>query len=297
MPPLALLALSLLLSAPGPAGAVSTGWPDASPGVAAAGPTWLGPKPPAAVRRVVSLAPSATDTVIALGHADLLAGVTRYDTAPEVAKLPRVGGFLDPVPEAILALKPDLVIWVTDGGALSAVQRIADLGVPVLALPVIGVADVIAAARLVARAIGDPTAGDRLVASLEQAIARTRVAAANVARVRVLLAVGREPLVVAGPGSYPDELLRIAGGVNVVQGGRSWPIYPLERAVADDPDVVIDAAVNEHGGGLGHLSAIPAVRRGHLRVLKSDDALRPGPRLASALAELFRALHPGMEPP
>ncbi len=295
MRPLALLALSLFL--PTPARAVPAGWPDSGPGVATAGATWLGPKAPATPRRVVSLAPSATDTVIALGHADLLVGVTRYDTAPEVAKLPRVGGFLDPVPEAVLALRPDLVLWVTDGGALAAVQRIADLGVPVLALPVIGVADVIAAARLVARALGDPAAGERLVASLEQAIAQTRAAAASIPKVRVLLAVGREPLVVAGPGSYPDELLRIAGGVNVVQGERPWPIYPLEKAVADDPDVVVDAAVNEHGGGMGHLSAIPAARRGHLRVLKSDDALRPGPRLGRALAELFRALHPGVEPP
>ncbi len=297
MRPLTLLTLSLHIAAPAPAGAVPPGWPDSGPGVAAGGATWLGPKPPVAPRRVVSLAPSATDTVIALGHADLIVGVTRYDTSPEVAKLPRVGGFLDPIPEAVLALRPDLVLWVTDGGALATVQRIADLGVPVLALPVIGVGDVIAAARVVARALGDPVSGERLVGSLEQAVERTRGAATRLPKVRVLLAVGREPLVVAGPGSYPDELLRIAGGVNVVQSERPWPVYPLEKAVADDPDVVIDAAVREHGGGIGHLSAIPAVRQGRLRVLERDDALRPGPRLTRALDDLFRALHPGAQPP
>ncbi|MGA8893256.1 MAG: helical backbone metal receptor, partial [Anaeromyxobacteraceae bacterium] len=89
-------------------------------------PTWLGPPAPDRPARVVSLAPSITDTVIALGEAGRLVGVTRYDTAPEVKALPRVGGFLDPSPEAVLALRPDLVLWLADGGALPPVRRIAE---------------------------------------------------------------------------------------------------------------------------------------------------------------------------
>jgi predicted ABC-type sugar transport system permease subunit len=79
----------------------------------------------------VCLAPSLTDIAVALGKADLIAGVTRYDDAPEVKDRPRVGGFLDPSPEAVVALRPDLVLWMTDGGAYAAVKRIASLGVPV----------------------------------------------------------------------------------------------------------------------------------------------------------------------
>jgi iron complex transport system substrate-binding protein len=108
----------------------------------------------------------------------------------------------------------------------------------------------------------------------------------------VLLLVGREPLVVAGPGSYPDELLRIVGGTNVVTGTTSWPVFPVERAAAADPDLVIDAAVREHGTGDGGLEAIPAVRRGAIRRLATDDALRPGPAIIRTLDELFLALHP-----
>jgi iron complex transport system substrate-binding protein len=281
-----------------PAGRNSTAAaPVPAPTDGEAGVTWLGSRPTRTPRRLVSLAPSATDMIVALGHADRLAGVSRYDNAPEVAGLPRIGGFLDPVPEAVLSLKPDLALWVSDGGGLAAVQQLADLGIPVLVLPLVSLSDVMVAVRAVARALDDPPAGERLVASLESSISRTRAAAAHLAKVRVLLAVGREPLIVAGPGSYADELIRIVGGVNVVQGQRPWPVYPLERAVADDPEVFLDAAVNEHRNALGPLSAIPAVKRGGFQLLASDDVLRPGPRLTRALSQLFRAIHPGAEPP
>ena len=289
-----ILALALILATAGSALAQPAGapWPDSNQGAAAGGMRWLGPPPPANPRRVVSLAPSVTDTIIALGHVEKLVGVTRFDAAPEVAKVPRIGGFLDPSAEAVVALRPDLVVWLTDGSALAPVQRIAELGIPVMAVPIIGVADVIFSARAIARALGDPAAGDRLAARIEDAIGKARARAAPLRTKRVLLLVGREPLVVAGPGSYPDELLRIVGGTNVVRGTTAWPVFPIERAAALDPEVVIDAAVREHGTGEAGLDAIPAVQRGAIRRLSTDDALRPGPAMIRTLDELFAALHP-----
>ena len=192
----------------------------------------------------------------------------------------------------MLGLRPDLVVWVTDGGAYPAVRRMGELGVPVLALTVVGVEDVLAAARVLGSTVGEPAAGDRLARSLEDGIARVRARATGLPRTRVLFVVGREPLVVAGPGSYPDALVTIAGGENVVQGTRPWPVYPVERAAADAPDLVIDAAYLEHAGGEGRLSAVPAARLGHLVRLRDDDALRPGPRIVRALEVLFAAMHP-----
>lgn len=288
------LALTLV-AAPAPA-------PAAAPPLRAE-PTWLGPAAPARPVRVVSLAPSLTDTVIALGLGDRLVGVTRYDTAPEVKTLPRVGGFLDPSPEAVLGLRPDLVLWLADGGAYPAVRRIADLGVPVLALPVVGVPDVLRAARRVGAALAEPAAGERLAAGMEAAVraAEERAAgqrAAGLPRRRVLLVIGRDPLVVAGPGSYPDALLRIAGGTNVVGGDRPWPVYSLERAVADDPDIVVDAAVNEPADTIARLAAIPAVKAGRVVRLPDDRVLRPGPELPAALGQLQGALStPAAAPP
>ncbi len=266
-------------------------------GVSRGGAEWLGPRPPAAPRRVVSLAPSLTDVVVALGRSSLLVGVTRYDDAPEVRGLPRVGGFLDPSPEAVLAVKPDLALWMTDAAAWPAMRRIAELGVPVLALPIIGVADTLEAVRRVGAALGDAPAGEKLARSLAEGVERVRRRAAEQPRVRVLFLAGHEPLVVAGPGSFPDELLRIAGGVNVATGDRPWPVYSLEKAVADDPALVVDAAVAEPAEGIRRLAAIPAVRAGRVVRLPDDDALRPGPRLVRALGELLRALHPGVDRP
>jgi iron complex transport system substrate-binding protein len=228
--------------------------------------------------------------VIALGEAGRLVGVTRYDTAPEVKSLPRVGGFLDPSPEAVLGLRPDLVLWLTDGGAYPAVRRIAELGVPVLALPVVGVPDVLRAARRVGAALGNPAAGERLASQLDAAVRAAEERASSLPRRRVLLVIGRDPLVVAGPGSYPDALLRIAGGVNVVKGERPWPVYSLERAVADDPDLVVDAAVNEPADTIARLAAIPAVKAGRVVRLPDDRVLRPGPQLPAALKQLQSAL-------
>ena len=253
-------------------------------------PLWLGPPAPARPVRVVSLAPSLTDTVVALGEAGRLVGVTRYDTAPEVKSLPRVGGFLDPSPEAVLGLRPDLVLWLADGGAYPAVRRIAELGVPVLALPVVGVPDVLRSARRVGAALGNPAAGERLAAEMDGAVRAAEERAASLPRRRVLLVIGRDPLVVAGPGSYPDALLRIAGGVNVVKGERPWPVYSLERAVADDPDLVVDAAVNEPVDTVARLDAIPAVKAGRVVRLPDDRVLRPGPQLPAALKQLQAAL-------
>jgi iron complex transport system substrate-binding protein len=266
-----------------------------APAAPARGAEWLGPPPPASPRRVVSLAPSLTDTVLALGEGARLVGVTRYDDAPEVRSLPRVGGFLDPSPEAVLALRPDLVLWLTDGGAVLAVRRIAELGVPVRAIPVVTVADVFACARLTGKALGTLAAGERLARSLEEAVSSAAARARSLPRVRVLMVIGRDPLVVAGPGSYPDALLAIAGGVNVAEG-RPWPVYSLEKAAAANPDLVVDAAVLEPAEGMARLSAIPAVRAGRVARLPNDDALRPGPRLPAALEDLLRALHPEAPP-
>ena len=267
-------------------------------GAAEGGILWVGEPPRTPPRRVVVLAPSLTDVFLAMGLGDRLVGVTRLDDSPEVARLPRVGGFLDPNPEVILGLSPDLVLWVTDGGALGAVRRLAELSrashrpFPILAIQIDGLADVLATPRIVGDALREPARGEALARRLAAEVEAVRRRAAGLARRRVLFLVGREPFVVAGPGSFPEELLRVCGAESVVRGDRPWPVYPIEKAVADDPDVVVDAAVQEPLEGMKRLAAIPAVRRGAVIRLSSDDLIRPGPRMVRGLGELFRALHP-----
>jgi iron complex transport system substrate-binding protein len=267
-------------------------------GLAEGGPVWAGPRPAAPPRRVVVLAPSLTDVIVAMGLGDRLVGVVRQDDTPEAAALPRVGGYLDPNPEIVLGLAPDLVLWVTNGSALPAVRRIAELSrasrrpFPIVALQIDDLADVLATPRAVGEALGAPDRGERLARELAARVEEVRRRSAGLPRRRVLFVVGREPLVVAGPGSFPDELLRACGAENVVRGARPWPVYPLEKAVADDPDLVVDAAPLEPAEGIRRLDAIPAIRRGAVHRLADDDLIRPGPRMVRALPALCDAIHP-----
>jgi iron complex transport system substrate-binding protein len=111
------------------------------------------------------------------------------------------------------------------------------------------------------------------------------------------------PLFVAGPGSYPDELLRIAGGKNLIDRGGKWPTIDVERLLALDPDVIVDAVVMEGESGKSSrlvkapgFSELRAVKERRVRRLRNDAPLRPGPRLADGLWELAHAVH-GEEPP
>jgi iron complex transport system substrate-binding protein len=289
---------ALLLAAAGGARGDDVELRSTGKGLAEGGPVWIGPRPAVPARRVVVLAPSVTDVVLALGLGDRLVGVTRLDDNPEVAHLPRIGGYLDPNPEAVVGLGPDLVVWVTNASAAGPVRKIAELSrasrrpFPILALQVDGIADVLATPRVLAEALGEPARGGALAKELSAGIEAVRRRVAGRAPKRVLFVVGREPLIVAGRRSFAEELLRVCAATNVVEGDVPWPVYPLEKAVADDPDVVVDAAPQEAPEGIRRLAAIPAVRRGAVVRIADDDLIRPGPRMVRGLDALCRGIHP-----
>jgi iron complex transport system substrate-binding protein len=276
-----LLVLSLALS---PSAALATGV------------QWLGPKPPTAVRRVVTVAPSLTESMVALGVADRLVGVSRFDDAKEVAQLPRVGGFSDPSVEAVLALKPDLVVVQMAPGNQKPIETLARLGVPVLALPLTTVAQVEESLTALGQVLGRVDAAARLVADIEAARARVRATAVKRGtRPRVMFVYGFKPLVVAGPGSFAHELLTDCGGVNVAeQAPSAYPLYSLERAVQLTPEVVIDAA--DVPDGRDEVRALGPLGNARWVQLPTLDLLHPGPRLARGLLVLSELLAPPSGP-
>lgn len=254
-------------------------------------PRFLGPPVPARVRRVVTLAPSLTEMVQVLGAGSTLVGVSRFDESPEVAKLPRVGGFVDPSVEAVVALKPDLLLVQPGPGNQRPVVKMAELGVPVLMLPLHSVKDVLAALRAVGGALGRAKEAEGLVSGIEATRARVREAAKQRPSPRVLLVYGFEPLVVAGPGSFADELLRDAGAINVAaDAGAAYPVYSVERAVRVRPDVVVDTAHVDVGKD--KLRALPGLSSARWVDMPSQALLQPGPSLGRGLEELFGLLHP-----
>lgn len=259
------------------------------------GPRFLGPKPPGKVKRVVTLVPSLTETVIALGAGSTLVGVSRFDEAKEVAGLPRVGGFIDPSIERVVALKPDLVLVQPGPGNQRPVEKLAEIGVPVLLLPLHTVADTLAALRAVGGALGREKEAEALIQRIESTRARIRETAMTLKPPRVLFAYGFEPLVVAGPGSFADELLRDAGAINVAaDAGSAYSVYSVERALRARPDVVVDAA--DVDVGKARLAALPGLSQARWVQVPSLALLQPGPSLGQGLEELFWLLHPSATP-
>jgi iron complex transport system substrate-binding protein len=244
-------------------------------------------------RRVVVLAPSATETVFALGAGARVVGVCgQCDHPPAAAALPKVGGYLVPSVEAVLAARPDLVIAVPSPGNREAVRAIERAGVRVLVVQDRRLEDLWTSTREIAEALGMPEAGARLVADVRAKLDGVRAAAATRPPVRVLLVVGHSPLVVAGGGTLQGELLEIAGGVNVAADvGSAWPQVSLELVVDRAPDVILDAAMGTEAGAerlFAGLRTVPAVAGGRIVTVDADAIYRTGPRVGEA-AELLAA--------
>lgn len=257
----------------------------------------------AGARRIVSLSPSTTETVFALGAGDRLVGRSRFcDYPPAMVKnIPVVGGFVDPSFEAILGLAPDLVVGVRGPGGRGLVDRLNTRGIATYFPPTDSIGEIEGMLRGVAERLGDRAGGERLVADIATQRRRVRDALARRPRPRALLVFGVRPIVVAGSDGFAGEMLELAGAVNAVTSGTRYPTLGIERVLALNPDVVVDAtgaATHEGEGFSADLPGwrdVPAVRKGKLVHVRDERVLRPGPRVAGGLIVLARALHPELE--
>lgn len=250
-------------------------------------------------RRIISLVPSVTEIVFALGAESALAGVTDFCDYPAAARQkPRVGGMIDPSLEAIVALQPDLVIATTEGNREETVAQLKRLGIPTYLVAAHRVSDVTALIVRVGELTARRDAASALVARLEQRITAVTRAVLGRPRPRVLYVLWPEPLIVPGRASLVTELIRLAGGESITASeGDSYPRYSLEAAVARAPDVVLLA---NHGAGTGpieeekwrSLTKLPAIRAGRLHRVNGDLLHRYSPRLVDGLEQLARAIHP-----
>lgn len=245
---------------------------------------WLGPPPPSPATRVVTLAPSLTETVLALGAKDALVGVSRFCDFPEVKELPKAGGFNDISVETVVALKPQLVVVQKAPGNQQTVENLARLGITVLALPLTTVDDVSLAMTTLGHALGRDARAKELTDELAKARADARAAQPKQKK-SVLFVYGFSPLVVAGPGSFAHELLEDCGAQNVAQRApTAYPTYSVEKLITATPDIILDASdVHEGRVELEKLAPLKSVK---WVALPTTDLLHPGPALARALPKL-----------
>jgi iron complex transport system substrate-binding protein len=255
---------------------------------------------PQPVQRIVSLAPSLTETVYALGLQDHLVGDTDYCDYPEDAqKKTKVGGAINPNLEEIATLRPDLVLMTKSLNRLDTVHALDTLGIPTYATDPHTVEDIVTSTKRLADVLGAPEAGATLGLNLERQLNGLKQRLASFAPRRVFFIVWPEPLMSIGKDTFIADALRWAGAVSIVDSAQSWPEVNLEEVVKLQPDYLVVAT--GHGENLAHdleaYSTLPgwrlleALRNGRVAVI-SDAVNRPAPRIISAIEELARQLHP-----
>ncbi len=240
-----------------------------------------------------------TEAVFAVGAGDLLVGRSRFcDYPPEVTRLPPVGGFSDPSLEAIVALRPTLVVGARGPAGAALAQALEGHGIAVYAPETESIAQIEDTLAELGRRLAHEDGARAAVATIERA--RREVAAAVSGRPRVSAAFLFDvaPIFAAGPGSFAGELLREAGGDNVVTAGGAYPTLDIERLLALDPEVILDGSAEEHGPSRvaqkrddPGWSKLRALREGKVRALSASVVLRPGPRIGEGLIAVARALH------
>ncbi len=261
------------------------------------------PAKPPALRTVVSLVPSVTETLFALGVGDRVVGRSRYCLYPPAAlALPVVGDALNVDLERLLVLKPDLIVFHT---RVQSADRLTAAGIRPLAPHIETVDDVYAVIDLLGRELGVEPAAKTLTARLTAELAAVREAASGTDPVATLITFpdtigGGAEIRAVGRGTFLDQMLTLAGGRNVVSTD-SYHAASIETVVTWQPEVIIISAPGDIDPGQSdeHYRAawsrwqsIPAVKSGHVYVLRQPYLTMPGPRMGEAARLLLATLHP-----
>ncbi len=247
--------------------------------------------------RLICLAPSITDTVYELGRGDDVVGITDYTKYPPEAKQkPSVGGVINPSIEALVALKPDLVLAIGDLNSSDLVRSIEHLGIPVFIVAPHGVEGIYHSIGSIGKAINQEAQASALIARLrarEQAV-RERVAGKKAPS--VLFLVWSDPIITAGRGAFITELISIAGGKSVSDDlPNEWPRLSFETIIARQPEYLLLTRGSPTSlqtlQQQGAWQRLEAVKKG--KIFYADDRIDfPSPLAFDALEDLAKQFHP-----
>jgi iron complex transport system substrate-binding protein len=247
---------------------------------------------PAHPQRLVSLAPSVTEILFALGLGNRVVGVTSYcDYPPEASHIEKVGDTQRPSLERIIALKPDLVVVSTASQLEEFVRNLERLGIAVYVSNPRNLDGLVNSIQRIGVIAGAPDRADEVVRGLRSRVEDVNSSVSGLRRPRVLFLIGTQPLITVGSNTFIDDLIRRAGGASISeQETAEYPLFSLETALARQPEVIF---MQSGGDALPPpLRETPAARAG--RVFHIDDALllRPGPRIVDGLEQAARLIHP-----
>ena len=258
--------------------------------------------------RIISLAPSITETLFALGLADKVVGVTSFCRyPPEVKQVSKVGTYMDPNYEAILTLKPDIVITLKED--IKIKDFLDKKGLACLAIDDHNIKAILESILLIGRACGKGREAERLrdeISSEFNTATNITSPGESISRPQVLLCVGRDnvgagvlsKVWVAGPNTYYSEIIDVAGGVNIISdSSMDYSTVSSEAVIRLKPDIIIDVMANmskftpeQVKRDWEKLTMVPAVRNGMIFCLTGDYITIPGPRIVLLLRDVIEIM-------
>ncbi|HVW84408.1 MAG TPA: helical backbone metal receptor [Bryobacteraceae bacterium] len=259
----------------------------------------------AGAQRIVSTAPRITESLFAMGLGPRVVGVTIYCKYPEEAlKLPKIGTLLKPDVEAIVALRPDLVVVSDQHGHLA--EQLSRLHIPSVEMQSQNLDAIYAGVRAIGKAAGAVDAAERMIQGMQSQLQSIAQRTAGQPKPTVAFIVGHtagrlEGLVAGGGSSYFSDLLRYAGGINIFADVVTpYPKISLEEILSRDPDVIMELSGDTRPKQEEVLAlwqskrSLKAVRSGRVYALESTPFIVPGPRAVEAVKQILRLLHPEM---
>jgi len=254
-------------------------------------------------QRIVSHVPSITETLFALGLGERVVGVSDYCDYPEEAKLkPSVGDYFNPSIETIVAQAPDLVL--TDGHSES-IKGLEALGINFFVIDPKDIDGILEDIELLGKITGVERKAKALVSEMNGSLAQVVSHVENAPKVRVFYVFDATDLNnpwTAGPGSFVDSLITMAGGENIAaQAQGAWVQFSIEQLVSSDPEIImIDASMGTAVVSEEELRAHPAwqgvtaVKQDRIYTIDGDLVNRSGPRIIQGLEEMAKVIHPDL---
>jgi iron complex transport system substrate-binding protein len=255
---------------------------------------------PYPAKRIISLAPSITEILFALGLDEEVAAITNFCDYPEtVLNKPRIGGFVNPDIEKIVSLKPDLIIGIRDGNRMDTVHRLNDSGFPVYLIDPKGFDGVMRTIKNIGDVVGREKESRKMIKEMVNKREKIITLTQSLPKPKIFFQLGDAPMVTVGKGTLADDLIRLAGGRSISEDESvSYPVYSIETVLLKAPEIIIMTSMDSKKNS-PHLvkkweswKSIPAVRTNSIYVIDSNLVDRPTLRIVEGLEALVRIIHP-----
>jgi iron complex transport system substrate-binding protein len=255
---------------------------------------------PHSAKRIVSMAPSITEILFALGLNEEIVGVTDFCDYPEAALTkPRIGGFVNPSIEMIVSLKPDLIIATRDGNRKETIQRLNDLGFSVYVVNPKGFDGVMKTIQNIGEVVGRRDEERKIVTAMRTKRENILALTQSLPKPRVFFQVGEAPIITVGRETLANDLIRLAGGRSISENEAiNYPHYSIETIMFKAPEVIIISSMESKRDYLNSVKkwqnwkSIPAVKKNAIYVVDSNLVDRSSPRIEEGLETIVRMIHP-----